>query len=113
MTSAEQARLSFPNNGMEEDRGKHFKLLEDTRLEGTALQFDRHYCAGCYGAVHSVLFLCPYCDTHLTVPKVADQSFDCPVEDLVTHEYTGVPEADAAPAQAGGGDLAAGGAPDL
>eukprot|EP00969_Alexandrium_andersonii_P342588 15143685-Alexandrium_andersonii.AAC.1 len=61
-------------------------MLEDERLKDTALESDRRCCANCFAAVLDMLFMCPYCATHFTVPARPDNEADLTPEDLVLNE---------------------------
>eukprot|EP00969_Alexandrium_andersonii_P187261 8274250-Alexandrium_andersonii.AAC.1 len=102
MASAEQARIQYPLSTQADERGARFRRLEDDRLSDTALKTNRHYCAGCYAPVLDLLFFCPYCTTHFTIPRDANQMWGCEVDELLMETCTEHMELGAAPAQAGG-----------
>eukprot|EP00969_Alexandrium_andersonii_P056570 2494504-Alexandrium_andersonii.AAC.1 len=61
-------------------------MLEDTRLKVSALESGRHYCANCFAAVLDMLFMCPYCAAHFTVPAREEDATDTAPEDLALNE---------------------------
>eukprot|EP00969_Alexandrium_andersonii_P258222 11416882-Alexandrium_andersonii.AAC.1 len=49
-----------------------------------------------------MLFYCPYCSTHFTLPRDETQMWGCEVDELLMETCTEHLDLDAAPAQAGG-----------